>query len=135
MGSAILGSHALADMPHPAPDLRPAGDEAWLEGLLTDDAAATRHDYIDDAGFAARVMTALPPPVALPRWRKPAVAVMWAAAGVAGAAALPGAVLDLAHEAIRLVATQPVSLSGIAAALGALALATWAGTAFALQRD
>ena len=135
MGSAILGPHALAEMPHTAPDLRPPGDDAWLESLLDADATAARHDYIDDAGFTASVMNALPTPAALPRWRKPAVALMWATAGVAGAVALPGAVLDLTREAVRVVATQPVSLSGMAGALVVLAVATWAGTAFALQRD
>jgi hypothetical protein len=122
-------------MPHTAPDLRPPGDDAWLEGLLAADAAAARRDYIDDAGFTEGVMKALPAPAALPRWRKPAVALMWGAAGVAGAAALPGAVLDLTREAMRLVVTQPVSLSGMAGALVVLAVATWAGAALALQRD
>jgi hypothetical protein len=123
-------------MSHPVPDSHDrAGDDAWLDRMLAEDAAAARHAYIDDAGFTASVMAALPAPATLPRWRKPAVAAMWAAAGLATAVALPDTLLDAFRETIRLVAGQPVSLSGMAAALGALAAATWAGTAYALRRD
>jgi hypothetical protein len=122
-------------MPHTAPDLRPAGDDAWLDRLLAEDAAALRDSYIDDAGFTAGVLAALPAPVALPRWRKPAVTAMWTGAALAGALALPDAALNVVREAVRLVAAQPVSLSGMAALLTALAAATWAGTALALRRD
>jgi hypothetical protein len=123
-------------MPHTDPDVRtdPA-DDAWLDRLLADDAAQHRDGYVDDAGFTARVMSELPAPATLPRWRKPAVTALWAAAGLGAAFALPGAVLDVTREAFRLLAAQPLSLSGIAAALVAVGLVTWTGTAWALRRD
>ena len=122
-------------MPHTDPDLRSDPTDAWLDRLLADDAAAHDADYLEDAGFTARVMSTLPAPVAVPRWRKPAVTALWAAAGLAGAWALPGAALDVSREAFRLLAAQPISLSGLAAALVAVGVATWTGTAWALRRD
>ena len=121
-------------MPHTDPDLRDAADD-WLDGLLVEDAAQHRDLYVDDAGFATRVMHALPPAAALPRWRKPAVAGLWAAAGLGLAFALPGAALDVSREAFRLFAAQPISLSAVAAALVAFGVATWTGAAWALRRD
>ena len=121
-------------MPHTDPDLRDDAD-AWLDRLLADDAAGHRDAYVDDAGFTARVMHALPPPVALPRWRKPAVTALWATAGLGVAFALPGAALDVSREAFRLLATQPISLSAVAAALVAFGVATWTGAAWVLRRD
>jgi hypothetical protein len=121
-------------MPHTAPDLR-NGDDAWLDRLLGDDAAAMQQSYIDDDGFTASVMSALPAPAALPQWRRPAIVGMWAGAGLFGAMALPDAVLGAAREALRLLGSQPVSLSGMAAALAAMAIVTWGATAFALKRD
>lgn len=122
-------------MPHTDPDLRHDPADAWLDRLLADDAAAHRDAYLDDGGFTARVMDALPAAAALPRWRKPAVTALWATAGLALAFALPGAALDVSREAFRLFAAQPISLSGLAAALVALGVVTWTGTAWALRRD
>ena len=70
-----------------------------------------------------------------PRWRKPVVVGLWAAAGLGTAYALPGAMLDVAREAFRLLAGQPFSLSGVATLLAVLGAATWTGTAYALRRD
>ena len=122
-------------MPHTHPDLRDDAADAWLERLLAADAVAHRDAYFDDEGFTARVMSALPSPAVLPRWRKPAVTALWATAGLGLAFALPSAALDVSREAFRLLATQPLSLSGIAAALVAVGVATWTGTAWALRRD
>ena len=60
----------------------------WLDRLLTDDARTHREASVADAGFTARVMSALPAPIApvtLPAWRKPVVLALWgvAAAGLA----------------------------------------------------
>ena len=107
----------------------------WLEQALAADAAQHRDVYIDDDGFTARVMDALPAAAAMPRWRKPALAVLWVAAAVALLWALPGTALDVAREAFRLASARPFSLSGVATLLVTLALATWAATAFALRRD
>jgi len=122
-------------MPHTDPDLRSNGADAWLDGLLVADAAEHGADYLHDAGFTARVMSALPPPTAMPKWRKPALTALWATAGLGVAFLVPGAVLDVTREAFRLVAAQPFTLSGLAAALVALGAVTWTGTAWALRRD
>ncbi len=110
----------------------PSGD-AWLERLLADDAAAARDGYVDDDGFAARVMAKLPAPVALPTWRKPIIVALWGIAAAAVAVAVPGAALEVGREAYRLLAAQPVSLSGIAGAALALAGLTWAAAAYTLR--
>ncbi len=105
------------------PPSAPAGDD-WLDSLLAADAAATREAYIADDGFTARVMHDIPAVRAAPAWRKPAVAALWGAAAAGLALAMPGVMLDVAREAYRLLATQPVSLSGLAGvAVGMLALA------------
>ena len=65
--------------------------DAWLERALADDAAEHRAAHVDDAGFTARVMAALPAPLAAPRWRKPVEWALWGVAGTAIAASLPSA--------------------------------------------
>jgi len=116
----------------------PAGsvDEQWLEQLLVREAREHRDRYVGDEGFSARVMAALPAPVAaVPNWRKPVVTGMWAIAGIAFAYALPGAVHDVAREAFVLLSAKPFSLSAIGAMVGALAIVTYGGAALALRRD
>ena len=99
-------------------------DQDWLDDLLRSDAGG---DYIADDGFTARVMTSLPAAVAtLPAWRKPVVIALWLVAAIGLAFAAPGAMLDVAREAYRLLATVPVSLSGLASAAAALFLLTGA---------
>jgi hypothetical protein len=122
-------------MPHTDPDLRNDPADAWLDRLLVEDAATHDADYLADAGFTASVMSALPAPALVPKWRKPAVTALWATAGLGIAFALPGAALDVSREAFRLLAAQPFTLSGLAAALFALGAVTWTGTAWALRRD
>ena len=80
-------------------------------------------------------MAALPAPATLPAWRKPALTGLWAAAGIGIALALPGTVVDVAREVLRVVIGQPVSLTGIAAGVVALGAATWAAAAVALRDD
>ena len=43
----------------------------WLDATLAADAREHGASYLDDRGFTARVMAALPAPLAVPRWRKP----------------------------------------------------------------
>jgi hypothetical protein len=107
----------------------------WLEQALRVDAAEQRADHIDDGGFTARVMAALPAPLAAPRWRKPVEWALWGVAGTAIAAALPGVATEFARELFRLVASQPISLPHIATALVAVGAATWGGAAYVLRRD
>ena len=113
---------------------RPPPDD-WLERALRVDAAEHRADHVDDAGFAARVMAALPAPLAAPRWRKPVEWALWGVAGTAIAASLPGLATDVAREMFRILASQPISLPHVAAAIVAVGLATFGGAALALRRD
>jgi hypothetical protein len=117
--------------PTPATD---AGDD-WLDALLRDDGRDHRATYLDDEGFTARVMTALPAPVALPAWRKPALTALWAVAGLGIAYALPGTVVDVAHEVLRVILGQRVSLGGIAVGMAALGASAFAAAAYMLRDD
>jgi hypothetical protein len=110
-------------------------DDDWLDAALRADGREHRAAYLDDAGFTARVMAALPVPAALPAWRKPALALLWAVAGIGIALALPGTVIDFAHDVVRLFVEQRVSLGGIAMGLAALGTATWVAAALALRED
>lgn len=110
-------------------------DDDWLDATLRADGREHRAEYLDDAGFTARVMAALPAPVALPAWRRPVLTLLWALAGLGIALALPGAVVDVAYDVMRLVVGQRVSLSGIGAAVVGLGVATWAAAALALRDD
>ncbi|HTP99942.1 MAG TPA: hypothetical protein VMN56_11495 [Casimicrobiaceae bacterium] len=105
----------------------------WLDRLLVAEAAASRDAYITDDGFTAKVMTALPPPAALPSWRRPVVVALWGVAAAGVAVAAPSAALDVAREAYRLLATVPVSLSGIAAAAATVLALTGAAAAYTLR--
>ena len=105
----------------------------WLDRLLADDARAHRDAYVADEGFTARVMQALPAPLTLPAWRKPVVLALWGVAAAGIAFAMPSAVLDVGREAYRLLAAQPVSLSGIAGALVAMIALTSAAGAYTLR--
>jgi len=109
--------------------------EDWLDTALRVHGAVHRDDYVDDGGFTARVMDALPPPAALPAWRKPALAVLWAIAGAGAVLTLPGLVTDVVREMLRIVGAHPVSLSGIATGVAALAAASWAAAVYTLHRN
>jgi len=112
-----------------------ADADDWLDGLLAADAAEHRAEYVADDGFTARVMAKLPAPMlALPAWRKPVLVALWAVAALALAIAMPGAVLEVGRSAYRLLAAQPVSLSGIAGAAVAMVGLTWAAAAYTLRR-
>lgn len=114
----------------------PAGDDDWLERALLDDAREAAAGHVDDAGFTARVMAELPPPVAaLPAWRKPAVTALWAAAGLGLAYALPGAVVDVTREAFRLFAAKPFAVSEVLAVVALLGIGTWSTAIAVLRRD
>lgn len=113
----------------------PLPDDDWLERALVAEAREHRAAHVDDAGFTARVMAALPAPFAAPRWRRPVEWTLWGIAGTAIAASLPSFATDVAREAFRLVAAQPISLPHIATALVALGASAWAGAAYVLRDD
>lgn len=106
----------------------------WLDAALRAEGATHRDEYVDDGGFTARVMSALPPPAGLPAWRKPALAVLWAVAGAGVALALPGLLNDVVREVLRILGAQPISLAEIATAVGGLAAASWAAAAYTLRQ-
>ena len=110
-------------------------DEDWLDAMLRADGSEHRAGYLGDDGFTARVMSRLPAPVKLPAWRKPALTALWAAAGIGIALALPVTVVDVAHEILRVILGQRISLTGIAAGVAALGAASWAAAAIALRYD
>ena len=112
-----------------------AAADDWLDAALHADGREHRAAYLDDAGFTTRVMAALPAPAALPAWRRPALAALWAAAGIGIALALPATLVDVAHDVIRLFVGHRVSLAGIAAGVAVLGAATWAAAALALRED
>ena len=107
----------------------------WLDRVLADDARDHAGGYIDDGGFVANVMRRLPVPVALPAWRKPAIAILWGVAGVGLAIILPGVAVDVAREAFKLFAAKPFSLSEIAAVLAVLGMGTWTTAIVAWKRS
>ncbi len=98
-------------------------------------AASTAPAYLDDDGFTARVMAALPAPAALPAWRKPALTVLWAVAGSASRWRCRARSPTSPTRSCALILGQPVSLAGIAAGVVALGAATWAAAALALRDD
>jgi hypothetical protein len=106
----------------------------WLDRVLADDAREHAGNYVDDDGFAAKVMQKLPAPIALPAWRKPAIAMLWGVAGVGLAITLPGVVVDVAREAFKLFAAKPFSLSEMAAVLAVLGMGTWTMAIVAWKR-
>jgi hypothetical protein len=105
----------------------------WLDDLFAAESGDGHSAYIADEGFTARVMDLLPGRVTLPAWRGPAVLALWGIALAGIALALPGAALDVMREGYKLLATQPVSLSGIAGALLCAGALSWSAAAYALR--
>jgi hypothetical protein len=119
---------------------RPAAiaDEAsadWLDTALAAAGREHRADYLSDGGFTARVIAELPVPASPPAWRRPALAILWAVAGIGGAFALPGAFADVAREFFRVVGGQPVTVAGIGVAVAVVGAATWSAAAWLLSSD
>ena len=117
----------------PSPDTDSPSALDWLDGLLESDARDDRAAYIADLGFTARVMHALPAPLTLPAWRKPAVVALWGVALAGISLALPAAALDVARETYRLLGAHPVSLSGMVGALLFAGALSWSAAAYALR--
>jgi hypothetical protein len=109
--------------------------EDWMERTLRAEATEHAAAYLPDDGFTARVLARLPPPAALPAWRRPVVLMLWLLAAGAGAVAMP----DLAYGAFRaLVATvvaQPLTLPRIAVGLGVLGALAWSTIVYAMREE
>lgn len=101
-------------------------DDAWIERLLREDAAAQTH--VDDAGFSARVMAALPAQRSAPRWLVPAATVAACAATVL----LTPAGGWFAETLIRAFAEGRISLASLWALVP---VAVLYGCSFASVRD
>jgi len=121
-------------MNEPLPS-RPDASDDWLDDVLRADGLEHRADYLDDDGFTARVMSALPAAAQLPAWRKPALAALWAGAGIGIALALPPTFVDVAHEIVRVILGQRMSLAGVGASLLVLGASAWAAAAMALKNN
>ena len=112
------------------------GSDDWLEAALRVDADSHAHAYIDDAGFTAKVMNALPPAMEpVPRWRKPVVVAMWGVAAAGACVAMPQFAIDVGREAFALLVAQRVSIPTIGVALAVLGFGTWSAAAYALRND
>jgi len=107
----------------------------WLDAFLSAEGVDDRAGYIGDDGFTARVMRELPAPVSVPAWRRPVVVALWLVAAVVIATMLPGTVLDVTREFVRLFAAIPFSLSTLGFGIVAVGIAMWTATALALRRD
>ena len=117
----------LNDASHPSAD--------WMDRMLRYDASLHADDYIDAAGFTARVMQTLPAVGELPAWRRPAVTALWVIAGLLLGIAMPGVAFDVARAAYKLFVAQPFALSTIAFIIVAFGAASWTAAALALRRD
>jgi len=114
---------------------RSDANDGWLDDVLRADGREHRAGYLDDDGFSARVMSQLPAPAALPAWRKPALAALWAGAGIGIALALPAAFGDFAHEILRIILAQRMSLTGVGASVLVLGASAWAAAAMVLRGE
>jgi hypothetical protein len=107
----------------------------WLDTMLVAAGQEHRADYLADDGFTAKVVAGLPAPATPPAWRRPALAILWAVAGIGGAFALPGAFADVAREFFRVVGGHPVSVAEIGVAVAVVGAATWSAAAWLLRSD
>jgi len=118
---------------NPFPPAPPAADDAWLDDLLVAEGVAARAVYIDDAGFTARVVEALPSAVAAPAWRRPVVVALWGGAVIALVMAMPTFFVELLGTADALLSLQPFSLASVGVALVTLLALTWGAAAYSLR--
>jgi hypothetical protein len=107
----------------------------WLERTLRTEAADRGAQYLGDDGFTDRVLANLPPPAALPRWRNPAVILLWLLATGVGVAALPNLAYDLFRSLVAAVVVVPLTLPRIVIALAVLAALAWSTIVYALRED
>ena len=111
-----------------------AGDD-WLDGALRADAAEHATTYLADEGFTARVLDRLPRPTALPAWRRPVVALLWAIVGISFAVALPIWFDDVFRSAAALLFGHRFTLSEVAVMLTSLGAVTWGALFFAATTE
>jgi hypothetical protein len=105
----------------------------WLELALRADGVEHRSTYVDDGGFAARVMSKLPQPVTLPAWRRPVIALLWLAAGIAAVLAVPGLFDDVFRGAAGILLGHRIGVADIAALLVLPGAALWGMLVYAAR--
>jgi hypothetical protein len=110
-------------------------DDDWLEQALRAQGAEHRSAYIDDDGFTRRVLAALPAPATLPAWRKPALIVLWLAAGIAVALMVPGWFESMFRGAVATFVGHRVSLAELGAGLLVMGALTWGALLYAARSD
>ena len=110
-------------------DAAPA-DDAWLESLLREDAAATPH--VDDAGFTARAMAQLPAATARDpyRWIVPVMGLLGFFLGLVVLSAGESLSLSVA----RLMSADAPSLRALFVVALPLGILYWLGVGAALQQ-
>jgi hypothetical protein len=128
MGSGIMTSSVT-----PPPEIA-AGDD-WLDDMLRDAGRIHRADYIADDGFTRSVMAKLPEAAALPAWRRPAVALLWALSVGAVMVALPGVFEDLFRGAVAVFTGHRLGLPDVAAALVLFGGIAWSTLVYAIRSD
>src|SRR5215475_2397986 len=111
-----------------------AGDD-WLEDVLRTDAGEHAAAYLPDDGFTARVLGQLPRPAALPAWRRPVVALLWAVVGIAVAMALPIWFDNVFRGAAALLFGHRFTVSDIAIVVATLGAMTWSALFVAARAD
>lgn len=109
--------------------------DEWLERTLRAEAGDQRAQYLADDGFTARVLAHLPPPAALPAWRRPALILLWLVAAGAAVTALPNLAYDLFRSLVAAVVVVPLTLPRIVIALAVLAALAWSTIVLALRED
>jgi hypothetical protein len=105
----------------------------WLEQALREGGIEHRAAHVADAGFTQRVLTRLPQPVALPAWRRPAIALLWLFAATAVLLGVPGLFDDAVRGTMALLVGHRISAADIVALLAVMALATWATLLYAMK--
>ena|SRR5579862_8488470 len=111
------------------------GEYDWLDSALCAAGHEHRLDYLADDGFTVRVMDRLPRPAALPAWRRPFVAMLWALIGVAALIALPGLFEQVFRGSAALLFGHPLSVVDVAVALTLMAVATWSGLIYVARSE
>lgn len=109
--------------------------DEWLERTLRAEDADEAARYLADDGFTARILAQLPPPAALPVWRRPAVILLWLVAAGVAVAALPDLAYDLFRSLVATVVVVPLTLPRITIALAVLAALAWSTIVYAMRED
>jgi hypothetical protein len=114
-------------------DLDTAND--WLEQALQADAAEHRSTYIGDDGFAARVMARLPQPATLPKWRRPAITLLWFCAAAVAVLGVPGLFDDAFRGGVAMLVGHRIAVVDVVALLVIPSAAAWGILVYAARVD